>query len=189
MIPLTPTLTPPESAPEPPKQRWVTRQHVAVKIAVIVAITAIVFAIIDAASTTPETVTAPAATTPAAPIPTTLVVAAAPQVTTAPTTAPTTVRTTGRTTTPRSQRGYDYQICDTIDVSDVSVLIPDDWSEWCMGIYTASQVYTGYTRTEQQAMCDTFWAVSDSALVTEAMSGGISRDAAIGLVDLLWTVC
>jgi hypothetical protein len=179
---------PPAPAPEPSRGR----QHIAVKLAAIFAVAIVAMVAIDSFSDTPVPEATPPVTEPASTVPQTT----APETTVPRTTVPRTTvpRTTvPRTTVPRTTVAtysfYDYAICDTIDAGGVSSFIPDDWDDWCNGIYFASKVYDGYTADEKREICSTFWSTRDSVLIDKAMDGGISRDEAIGMVDWLWTTC
>jgi hypothetical protein len=115
-----------------------------------------------------------------------------PEVQAAPPTPPTTARSTPRTTpppAPQTYGGYDYRECDDIDLGEVSDLIPTDWDEWCRAVHLFAAEFASSSASDRAVVCDGFWDTDDDDLIDLSMDSGLSRNAAIGVVDWLWHVC
>ena len=78
-------------------------------------------------------------------------------------------------------------LCDDIDVTNVSSLIPENWDEWCRSIRNSQELFGSYP---DPGVCATFWSLNDNDLLWWAVSStGMSQSAGVGFIDYLWTYC
>lgn len=114
--------------------------------------------------------------------------------TTLPPTTTQATTTTTTTTVPESATGrpeiYGVAACASIDITQVSSVIPDDWDEWCMGYWDSVEVMDAMSPAEFNDLCSAFWGDSDENVIARLTDGtGVSRDRAIGAVDSMWLAC
>lgn len=119
----------------------------------------------------------------------TTVVAAQTTVPPPPTTVapPTTVRPYVAPAQPQTRSGT--ECVQYIDLGNVSVLAPYDWSNYCDGVLAGVEAWVEGSYSDQAAVCDMFWNLSDNLILENFQAGGYSRDESIGLIDFFWTVC